>query len=192
MASRCWVDDGHMDLAAIPIGDVLGGGDFPNCEPLLDAFQVVLEPVGYQNGLAICGLDQILQSIQFAAMQFQVVAILAIDGTISHLGQLASQCGGISSVDFLALERDHKIRLHGVVGLAFFFGKGDLYLVHHAIGHIQMVNGLHGNGDVGNGIVYAILGTGERFVGEHHLSVPLVGLEVGVSVMGDEATEPLA
>jgi len=69
MASRCWVDDGHRNLATIPIGDVLGSGDFPNCEPLLDAFQIVLEPVGHKNGFAVCGLDQIFQSIQFAAMQ---------------------------------------------------------------------------------------------------------------------------
>ena len=55
-----------------------------------------------------------------------------------------------------------------------------------------MVDGFHGDGDVGDGIVDLFLRTGQRLVAEHHLSVALVRAEEGVAVMGDEPTEPLA
>ena len=37
MSSRSRVDDRHGDFAIIPIFNVLGGGDFPDTEALLDA-----------------------------------------------------------------------------------------------------------------------------------------------------------
>lgn len=55
-----------------------------------------------------------------------------------------------------------------------------------------MVDGFHGDGDVGDGIVDLFLRTGQRLVAEHHLPVALVRAEEGVAVMGDEPTEPLA
>ena len=55
-----------------------------------------------------------------------------------------------------------------------------------------MVDGFHGDGDVGDGIVDLFLRTGQRLVAEHHLSVALVRPEEGVAVMGDEPAEPLA
>ena len=55
-----------------------------------------------------------------------------------------------------------------------------------------MVDGFHGDGDVGDGIVDLFLRTGQRLVAEHHLSVALVRAEEGVAVMGDEPTEPLS
>ena len=62
----------------------------------------------------------------------------------------------------------------------------------NALRHIQMVDGFHGDGDVGDGIVDLFLRTGQRLVAEHPLSVALVRAEEGVAVMGDEPTEPLA
>ena len=62
----------------------------------------------------------------------------------------------------------------------------------NAFRHIQMVDGFHGDGDVGDGIVDLFLRTGQRLVAEHHLSVALVRAEEGVAVMCDEPTEPLA
>ena len=55
-----------------------------------------------------------------------------------------------------------------------------------------MVDGFHGDGDVGDGIVDLFLRTGQRLVTEHHLPVALVRAEEGVAVMCDEPTEPLA
>ena len=62
----------------------------------------------------------------------------------------------------------------------------------NAFRHIQMVDGFHGDGDVGDGIVDLFLCTGQRLEAEHHLSVALVRAEEGVTVVGDESTEPLA
>ena len=62
----------------------------------------------------------------------------------------------------------------------------------NALRHIQMVDGFHGDGDVGDGIVDLFLRTGQRLVAEHHLSVALVRAEESVAIMGDEPTEPLA
>lgn len=55
-----------------------------------------------------------------------------------------------------------------------------------------MVCRFHGDGDVGDGVVDLFFRTGQRFITEHHLTIALIRTEEGVSVMGDEPTEPLA
>ena len=125
-------------------------------------------------------------------MKFDVVVILSVYGTISHLGELVCQCGCVTSVDFLTAQGKHHFGLHGVIGFFLFFRKGHFHLIDDAFWHSQMVNGLHGNGDVGDLMVDGILRSGKRLIGEHHLAVSLVWLEVAVSVMGDEASQSLA
>ena len=64
MARRSRMDDCDRDFAAVPVGDILAGFDFPNIEALLDSLKVMLEPVGYQQRFAVRGLDDIFQCVQ--------------------------------------------------------------------------------------------------------------------------------
>ena len=70
------MDDGHRDFAAVPVGDVLAGLQLPDIKALFDALQVVPEPVGHQNRLAVGGFNDILQSVQFPVVELYRVRIL--------------------------------------------------------------------------------------------------------------------
>ena len=107
MSGRSGVNDRHRDFAFIPILDILAGGNFAYIKPLLDPLQVVLKPVGYQHRLAICGFNQVLQSVQFPVVEFDVFLVLAIYGTIGHLGELTGQGRCCSGIDFFALQGYH-------------------------------------------------------------------------------------
>ena len=63
MTGGGWVDDSHRDFPLVPVGNVLGGLDFPDGKPGADALQIVLEPVGHQDGLSVGGFDEVLQSV---------------------------------------------------------------------------------------------------------------------------------
>lgn len=80
------MDDGHRDFAAVPVGDVLAGLQLPDIKALFDALQVVPEPVGHQNRLAVGGFNDILQSVQFPVVELYRVAGVGIDGTVGKAG----------------------------------------------------------------------------------------------------------
>ena len=161
-------------------------------QPFGDARQIVLEPVSHKDRFPICGFDEILQSIQLAVVYLKHAFVLPIDGPVCHLGELVRKGCGVSGIDLLIAQGNDQFRAHGIVGFAFLLGKCDLYLVHHAFWHLQVVCRLHGDGDVRDSVVDFLFRAGQRFVAEHHLPVALVRLEEGVAVMGDEPAEPLA
>ena len=91
------MDDGHRDFAAVPVGDVLAGLQFPDIKALFDTLQVVTEPVGHQNRLAVGGFDDVFQCVQFPVVELYRVAGVGIDGTVGKLGQFAGQGRCVSS-----------------------------------------------------------------------------------------------
>lgn len=109
MASGSWMNHRHRNLSGIPVCDILGSGNLPNREAFLDSLQIVLEPVGYQNWLAVGGFNQILQGIQLAVMKFDIVAVFAINGAIGHLGEFIRQCCGVPGIDFFVTQRESTI-----------------------------------------------------------------------------------
>ena len=160
-------------------------------EPFGDTVIVVAVPVGYQDGFAVGGFDEVFQSIQLAVMQVEDFFLFAVNGTVCHLAQFIVQGRGIGGINLLTAQGNHHVMLHGVVQRPLLFGEGDLDLIHDALWHLEVVCSFHGDGDVGDFLMDGILCTGEGLVGEHHLSVTLVRLEVGVAVMGDESSQPL-
>ena len=197
VTGRSWVDERHGQLAAVPSADAVGiikqaERDVPFVEPLGDALQVVLEPVSHQNRFAVGGFDEVLQGIQLAVVYLKYAFVLSIDGPVCHLGELVRKGCGVSGINLLIAQGNDQFRAHGIVSFPLLLGKHDLHLVHHTFWHLQVVCRLHGDSDVGDGIVDLFLRTGQRFVAEHHLPVALVRLEESVAVMGDEPTEPLA
>ena len=186
------MNDCHGDFSGIRIRDVCRCPDFPHAKPCPDAFQVVLVPVGYENGLAVGAFDQIFQRIQFPVMYAVNGFVFTVYGTVCHLGQLVREGGGVGSVDFIFSERKNQIVPEGVVFLPFFLGEGDGHIVEDTFRHIQVVYRFHGNGDVGYLPVNGIFRTGERFVRIDGHPVPFVRQKVAVSVRGEKATEPFA
>ena len=54
-------------------------------QPLGYASEVMLEPVGHQNRLAVCCFDDILQGIQLAVMDLDNLTVIIINRTVCHL-----------------------------------------------------------------------------------------------------------
>jgi hypothetical protein len=160
-------------------------------KPLFDSLAVMLEPVGHQHWLSVGGFDKVLQRVQFAVVDGEHTLVLTVDSPICHLGELISQSCRVPGVHFLAAEGNHQLRAHGVVGLPFPLGEGNPYLVEHTLRHLEVVGGPHGDGDIGNLLVDGLLRAVKGLVGEHHLTIPLVRLEVPGAVVGDVPTQPL-
>ena len=152
----------------------------------------MLEPVGHQDGLAIGGFDEVLQSVQLPVVEWENLFVLPIHRAVGHLRELVRQSRRVPGVHLFTTQGEHQLRAHGVVCFPLLFGEGDLDLVHHAFRHIQIVASPHGDGDVGDFFIDGILGSGEGLVGEHHLSVSLIRLKVGGAVMGNKPPQALA
>ena len=86
MTGRGWVDDGYRYLSGIPVGDVLTGFYFSHIKAFLDTGEVVLEPVGHKDRFAVCGFDDILQSIQLSVMKLNGVTGIRINSSVGKLG----------------------------------------------------------------------------------------------------------
>ena len=82
MTGRGWVDDCDRYLSGVPIGDVLAGFYFSHIKAFLDTGEVMLEPVSHKDRFAVCGFDDILQSIQLSVMKLDGVAGIGINGTV--------------------------------------------------------------------------------------------------------------
>ena len=54
-------------------------------QPLGYAGQVMLEPVGHQNRLAVCRFDDVLKSIQLAVMDLDNLTAVIVDRAVCHL-----------------------------------------------------------------------------------------------------------
>ena len=89
------MDDCYRNLSRIPVCNVAACLDLPDIEAILDPGQIVSEPVGHQKRLFICGLDNILQSVQLPVMELHDLAGIGINGTVRKLGELPCQRGSI-------------------------------------------------------------------------------------------------
>ena len=59
------MNTGYGNFPAVPVGDIAAGSNLPDVKALLNALQIVLEPVGHQDRLAVCAFDQVFQRVQF-------------------------------------------------------------------------------------------------------------------------------
>ena len=67
------MDQGHRNPSLVPVFNILAFLDIPGCQPHLrkpdaDPLPVMLEPVGDQDRLPICRLDQVFQRVQLPLM----------------------------------------------------------------------------------------------------------------------------
>ena len=124
MSGRGRVDEGHRQFPTVPPGDTLrcvqqGEGNVELSKPGGDPLPVVLEPVGHQHRLSVGGFNQVLQCIQLSVVDGKHTLILAIDGTIRHLGELVAESRSVSGIHLLAAQGNHQLRAHGVIDLPF-------------------------------------------------------------------------
>ena len=114
---------GHRNPSAVPVGDVCAGTDLPHIESLLNALQIVLEPVGHQDRPAVCAFDQVLQRVQLPLVEEQAVVLSVIDAAIGQLAQLPGQRRRAHRVDLRAPQGNHQFMLQLFVGAAFLPGQ---------------------------------------------------------------------
>ena len=109
MAGGGRVDDRHRDFSLVPVRDVLGGLDFPDGKPGADALQIVLEPVGHQDGFAVGGFDEVLQSDQLLVVEREDFFVLPIHRAVGHLGELVRQSRRVPGVHRFTAQGDHQL-----------------------------------------------------------------------------------
>lgn len=79
------MNDCDWYLSGIPVGDALAGLYLSHIKALFDTGEVVLEPISYKYRFAICGFDDILQSIQLSVMELDDFTGIRINGTVGKL-----------------------------------------------------------------------------------------------------------
>ena len=159
-----------------------------------DALPVMLEPVRHQHRLAVGGFDQVFQCLQLVVMQNPRFAVFVIDCAIAHLQQFSSQRCSIGSIYIPILQGDQEVLLEHIVELALLGVHLDFVPCRDAVRHIQVVQSLHGDGDVRNTLVDQLLGSLFWLVLEHHAAGWIHGrsLEIGFTVASDELTQTLS
>lgn len=113
----------HRFGSAVPVGDVRARADLPHSEALLNALEVMLEPVGHKHGLAVGGFDDVLQGIQLPLVEEQAAVLGVVDPAVRQLAQLAGQGRGVDGIDLRAVQGHHQLTLQGVIGLALRRGQ---------------------------------------------------------------------
>ena len=193
------MNQGNRNPARVPVPDVSGfpdvSGLVPGCGQMVnDALPVMLEPVRHQHRLTVGRFDQILQHLQLPAVDAADLFVLVIDRAVGHLQQLVGKRRGVGGVDVPVLQRDDEILFELVVELSLSAAHLHLMVDRHTFRHFQVVRRLHGDGDVADSGVDALLRAGERCVAEHHSSgwVSAGRLEVGFPEAANEAAQTLA
>ena len=79
------VENSNGNNTSVPICYILRSFDFSHGKPLLDSYQVMLEPIRNQYGFAIGTFKDILQGIELSVMNGNDSFFLIVDGTICHL-----------------------------------------------------------------------------------------------------------
>ena len=130
-------------------------------QPFRNTGQVMLEPVSHQKRFAVGGFDDILQSVK-----------------------LGRGCGCVA-------QRQHQLLFQVRVFFLFILGKPNRVFTADQLWHMQVVGGLHRDGDFRNLTVDGVLRIGQGFVGVDDLAVSLVRREVIGAVLGDEPSKPL-
>ena len=87
---------------------------------------------------------------------------------------------------------EDKLLAHIGVHFLLFLIHADAVFALDQLWHPQMVCGFHGDGDVGDFLVNPLLGSGQRCIGEHHLSVALIRFEVILPILRNEPPQTLS
>ena len=161
-------------------------------EPFRDPFQVVPEPVSYQERFPSHTLDDVLQCIQFPVMDGDDLSIICVYRTIRHLRELPGKGCGIGGGYFPVRELQQKIPLEGNIALRFLLREIHLIAGGNELWHLQVICGFHGDRDVGDQPVDLFLCTWKGLVGEHHLPIAFVRQEKPGAVLADEPPKPLS
>ena len=125
-------------------------------------------------------------------MELDHLAGVGVDRTVGQLRQLTSEGSGIGGGDLAIRQLQNQLLLQVRIPLGLRLGEMHLILGGDQIRHFQVVGGLHGDRDVRDLPVDRVLRKGQRFVGVDDLAVALVRHEVGVAVLGNEASETLS
>ena len=118
-------------------------------------------------------------------------AAVVIDCAVRHLGEFPGEGGGVGGSDLCVAQRQHQLLFQVRVFFLFILGKPNRVFTADQLWHLQVVGGLHRDGDVRNLSVDGVLCIGQGFVGVDDLAVSLVRREVIGAVLGDEPSKPL-
>ena len=188
------MDQGYRDFAVVPSADTvgfvqLGKRDMAIMQPFHDPLQIMLIPIGHQKRLAVCRLDNVLQSVQLLLVNGDRIPGIVVNGTIGHLGELAGEGCSISSGYFTIGQVQNELFFHLVVGVLLIGTEIDLVFAGYEFRHLQVVRGFHRNGDIRDFPVYGLLGTGFRTVAVNDLAVHGDRHEILLPIIGNEPTE---
>ena len=155
------------------------------------------ELIEHQHAVAIGALHYLGQTLQFLGVDLVDVVLCIVDSAVGELGQLVHQRrGGVGqNVGGLALmllaELQHLLTFKLVIGGQHrrrqLHGNG----VHHHLGQLQVVLGLHTKADVCDAVAYHLL-VSRSDVAPHHDIVPLVGGEVVLTVASHRPAQTAA
>ena len=90
---------------------------------LLNALQIVLEPVSHQDRPAVRAFDQVFQRVELPVVEEQAVVFGVIDAAVGQLAQLPGQRRRAHRVDLRAPQGDHQLALQLFVGAALLPGQ---------------------------------------------------------------------
>ena len=152
----------------------------------------MLIPVGDQHGLAVRAFNKVFQGVEFAVVDMMAVFILVIDRAVCHLEQLAGKHRRICRIDLRALYLCDHILLESVIYVLFLLVHIHGDSVYDAFRQLEVIAGLHGDGDVRYLLIDLLLHAGKRLIAEHDLAVALIRGEIGVPVMRDVPSEPFS
>ena len=190
-------DQGDLDFACVPVRNVLIAFQIPWLIPNLgqvfpDALMVVLIPVRHQHVLAVGLLDQIAQHLQLPVMNDSHLPIGVVESAVGHLQQLSGEDRGIGGIDRLTVHLHQQFLLHGVVQITLGGLHVHIVVDRHALGHIQIVQCLHGDGDVGDFAIDCFLraGQGDVIVDDAGVGIHDRRSEIRLPVSADEPAEP--
>ena len=186
------MDDRHRDLSGVPVGDVTGRLQFPDIKPLADPFQVMPEPVANHDRFPVSAFQQVFQGIQLFVVDLMDGMLRVVDRAVCHLQQFIGQGRRVHRVDFFLTDGKYHILFQAVIQFLFPFRQLHLHLVTDAGRHLQIILRLHGDCDIGDGVVNLFLRAGPWLIGEHYLRVPLVRREIPVTVASDVPSQPLS
>ena len=154
---------------------------------------VMTKPVGDQHVLAVGLLYQVFQHIQLFVMDCHDFSGVGVNRAVRHLQELPRQDGGIGGIDLLTFDMDQKVLLHPLVQLSLGRLHHHFVRYRHIIRHVQIVQRLHGDGDIGDPLIDAVLRSLQWDVVENHsrIGVHSSGTEEGAAVLADESPQPL-
>ena len=122
MPGRSGVDDCYRNLSRIPVSNIAACLDLPDRKAVLDAGQLVTEPVGHKKWFFIGGFDDILQSVQLPVMKLDDFAGIGIDRTVCQLGELSGEGCCIGGSNFSARQLQDQLLLQIFVAVSLGFG----------------------------------------------------------------------